>query len=247
MNNFVIRIKNLNKKYEIRHSREKRFLKSEVISRLKNKKKDRIQAADSINLTIQKGEFVGIIGPNGVGKSTLLKILSGIVIPDSGTVKVEGIVAPLLELMIGMQLYLSGRENIYLYGSMLGMTRKQINGVFNKIVEFAEMERFIDEELRNYSSGMQLRLAFSITIHSNATIFLIDEVLAVGDERFQKKCLKRMLEMNDEGKTILFVSHEMDLVINYCDRVLYLNQGKIIMDGKPRKVVSRYLNDSRNR
>jgi len=193
---------------------------------------------------VKKGEFFGIIGRNGSGKSTLLKVLAGIYQPDKGEVKINGMISPFLELGIGFNPELSGRDNVYLNATVLGMTKKQIDEKFDAIVAFSELERFIDQKLKNYSSGMQVRLAFSVAIHANREILLMDEVLAVGDELFQKKCLEQFGKIKASGKTIVFVSHDADAVRNYCDRVMLLRSGKVMGIGDPAEVSREYAREN---
>lgn len=189
-------------------------------------------ALNDINLTINKGETVGIIGPNGSGKSTLLKLIAGVSQPTKGTVKVHGRIAPLIELGAGFHPELTGRENVYLNGVILGMTRKEIDGKFQEIVDFAELWDFIDEPVKHYSSGMYLRLAFAVAIHTDPEILLVDEILAVGDESFQKKCFERIEELRSQGLNIIIVTHSTQQVINYCDTTILLAKGKIQSKGK---------------
>jgi ABC-type polysaccharide/polyol phosphate transport system ATPase subunit len=185
--------------------------------------------------------MVGIIGPNGAGKSTVLKLISRIIEPTSGRVEVNGRVSTLLELGAGFHPDLTGRENIYLNGSILGLSRKEIRQKFDSIVSFAELERFIDVPVKHYSSGMYVRLGFSVAIHIDPEILLIDEVLAVGDAAFQEKCLEKVEEMKGKGVTILLVSHDMNAVRNLCNRAIWLDYGMVRADGGPEEVVSRYL------
>lgn len=193
----------------------------------KNKGYEEFQALDKVSFEVKKGEFFGIIGRNGSGKSTLLKILAGIYQPDKGQVAVNGLISPFLELGIGFNPELSGRDNVYLNATVLGLSKKQIDAKFEDIVRFSELERFIDQKLKNYSSGMQVRLAFSVAIHANRDILLMDEVLAVGDSNFQKKCYQYFNEIRGK-KTVLFVSHDTENMKKFCKRTLVLNEGKII-------------------
>ena len=198
-------------------------------------------ALKDISLEIQRGEVLGIIGPNGAGKSTLLKILSRITKPTSGRAEIHGRVGSLLEVGTGFHPELTGRENIYLNGAILGMRRAEIQRNFDRIVEFAEVERFLDVPIKRYSSGMAMRLAFSVAAHLEPEILLVDEVLAVGDAAFQKRCLGRMGDVAREGRTVLFVSHNMQAVLALCQRVVLLEAGKILDQGSPAAVVRRYL------
>jgi ABC-2 type transport system ATP-binding protein len=191
------------------------------------------QALRDVNLEIQAGQSVGLIGPNGSGKSTLLKILTGILRPTTGTVEVNGRVSSLLELGAGFNGELSGRDNIFLNASLLGLSRKETEGLFDSIVEFSELEEFIDNPVKHYSSGMYVRLGFSVAVHVDPDILLVDEVLAVGDEAFARKCLDKIAEFQREGRTILFVTHSLDLVDRICDRGVVLDHGRVVFDGDP--------------
>jgi homopolymeric O-antigen transport system ATP-binding protein len=198
-------------------------------------------ALQNISFEVQRGEVVGIIGHNGAGKSTLLKILSRITDPTCGFAEIDGRVSALLEVGTGFHHDLSGRENIYLSGAILGMKRAQINHNFDKIVEFSEVEKFIDTPVKHYSSGMYLRLAFAVAAHLDPEILLIDEVLAVGDAAFQRKCLGKMEDVSKAGRTVLFVSHNMGAVRNLCSRAILLNQGRIQASGATQDVIQEYL------
>jgi ABC-2 type transport system ATP-binding protein len=191
------------------------------------------KALQDVNLEIQAGQSVGLIGPNGSGKSTLLKILTGILRPTTGTVEVNGRVSSLLELGAGFNGELSGRDNIYLNASLLGLSRKETEGLFDSIVEFSELEEFIDNPVKHYSSGMYVRLGFAVAVHVDPDILLVDEVLAVGDEAFARKCLDKIAEFQREGRTILFVTHALDLVDRICDRGVVLDHGRVVFDGDP--------------
>ena len=197
-------------------------------------------ALDNISFDIKKGETVGIIGPNGSGKSTILKLIAGVMSPTTGTVKVNGNVSPLIELGAGFHFELSGRENIYLNGSILGLTQKQIEAQFKSIVDFADLWEFIDQPVKKYSSGMYMRLGFSIAVHVNPQILLIDEILAVGDEAFQKKCFKRMEEFKKQGVTIIFVSHDLSAIEKFCSKVIFINKSKLENIGKPTQIIEAY-------
>jgi ABC-2 type transport system ATP-binding protein len=191
------------------------------------------QALQDVNLAIEAGQSVGLIGPNGSGKSTLLKILTGILRPTTGTVEVNGRISSLLELGAGFNGELSGRDNIYLNASLLGLSRKETDGLFDSIVEFSELAEFIDNPVKHYSSGMYVRLGFAVAVHVDPDILLVDEVLAVGDEAFARKCLDKIAQFQREGRTILFVTHSLDLVDEICDRGVVLSHGKVIFDGDP--------------
>ena len=194
---------------------------------------ERFYALRDVTLDIGSGHTVGLIGPNGSGKSTLLKILTGILRPSSGEVEVSGRVSSLLELGAGFNGELSGRDNVYLNASLLGLSRKETDGLFDSIVGFSELDDFIDNPVKHYSSGMYVRLGFAVAVHVDPDILLVDEVLAVGDEAFAKKCLDKIAEFQQEGRTILFVTHSLDLVDRICDRGIVLDHGKVVFDGDP--------------
>ena len=202
---------------------------------------EEFKALDDVSFEVKKGEFFGIIGRNGSGKSTLLKILAGIYQADQGKVHISGMISPFLELGIGFNPELSGRDNIYLNATVLGMTKKQIDAKFDAIVAFSELERFIDQKLKNYSSGMQVRLAFSVSIHANRDILLMDEVLAVGDGNFQRKCLDTFKQYREIGKTVVLVTHDIETAQSFCDRLMLIQLGKIVMLGEPHVVGGEYL------
>lgn len=215
-------------------------LKESFLNIFKKKTYEKFNALHHVNLTVNKGEFVGIVGRNGSGKSTLLKIMAGIYQPTSGSLKTQGSIAPFLELGIGFQHELTARENIFLNATLLGLSRKQIISKFHKIVGFAEIEKFLDLKIKNYSSGMQARLAFAIAKEADAEIYLCDEILAVGDEQFQQKCLAVFKEWKQQGKTIVFVSHNAALVEQFCDRAVLLEKGQITFSGSPGEVLQQY-------
>lgn len=201
-----------------------------------------IWALKDVSFKIKRGEIVGIIGRNGAGKSTLLKILSRITEPTTGFVDIYGRVGSLLEVGTGFHQELTGRENVYLNGAILGMTRAETEKKFDEIVAFSEVGKFIDTPVKHYSSGMYLRLAFAVAAHLEPEILLVDEVLAVGDARFQKKCLSKMQDVGEQGRTVLFVSHNMPAITRLCERTILLDEGKVIADGPSYQVVSTYLN-----
>ncbi|MGH7796425.1 MAG: ABC transporter ATP-binding protein [Candidatus Binatia bacterium] len=216
-------------------------LSSRSISRGGRGSQENFQALQNVSFEIKQGEAVGIVGRNGAGKSTLLKILSRITEPDEGSVEYFGRIGSLLEVGTGFHMELSGRENVYLNGAILGMRKQEIDRKFDEIVDFAEMDRFIDTPVKHYSSGMQLRLAFAVAAHLEPEILLVDEVLAVGDARFQKKCLSKMADVGQHGRTVLFVSHNMPAVTRLCKRCLLLENGRLVKDGPSHEVVSAYL------
>jgi len=200
-------------------------------------------ALNDINFEIKRGEVIGIIGPNGSGKSTILKLIANVMSPTSGSVTVSGKVSPLIELGAGMHPELTGRENIYLNGSILGLSQKEISKNFDSIVSFAELKDFIDTPVKHYSSGMYMRLAFAIAVHVNPEILLVDEILAVGDTSFQSKCFTKMEEFKkDKNITTVFVSHNMEQIKKFCSRVIYLNHSKIVDEGLPSNICKTYSN-----
>jgi ABC-type polysaccharide/polyol phosphate transport system ATPase subunit len=202
-------------------------------------------ALDEVSFNITKGETVGIIGPNGSGKSTILKLIAGVMSATTGKVKVHGSISPLIELGAGMHPELTGRENIYLNGAILGLKRRQIDAQLQSIIDFSEIAQFIDQPVKHYSSGMYMRLAFAIAVHVDPEILIVDEILAVGDEAFQAKCFKRMEEFKQKGVTIIFVSHNLNQVNNFCDRVIYINHSKVIMQGSTKEACEKYLADNK--
>ncbi len=237
--NPIIEIKNVSKRFVIPHEREN-SLKGTILSSWKKKSYEKFYALKDVSFSVNPGEFIGVIGRNGSGKSTLLKILAGVYVPDTGHVYVHGAISPFLELGVGFNGELSGRENIYLYGAVLGMDRKEIDSKFDDIVAFAELEKFMDTKMKHYSSGMYVRLAFSIAIQSSAPILLIDEALAVGDANFQEKCFAVFERYKKEGKTVVFVSHDLSAVEKWCDKCILLENGKINMIDGTKTVVGKY-------
>jgi ABC-2 type transport system ATP-binding protein len=197
-------------------------------------------ALKDVSFSIKKGEFFGIVGRNGSGKSTMLKLLAGIYQPSQGNIMTKGKLVPFIELGVGFNTELTGRENVYLNGAMLGFSRKEINAMYTDIVSFAELEKFMDQKLKNYSSGMQVRLAFSMATRAKADILLIDEVLAVGDADFQRKCFDYFRAIKGAGTTVIFVSHDMNAVREYCDRAILIEDSQLIEEGPPNKIASSY-------
>lgn len=204
-------------------------------------KKEVREILKDINLTIKQGEVVGLIGVNGSGKSTLLKLMTKIIYPNKGKIITNGKLTSLLELGAGFHPDFSGRENIYFNASIFGLTRKEIDSRIQKIIEFSELEGFIDNPVRTYSSGMYMRLAFSVAINVDADILLVDEILSVGDQHFQEKCFKKIEELKEQGKTIVIVTHTMGAVERFCTRAVWLHEGKVRMDGDTKTVVEEYL------
>jgi len=202
---------------------------------------DEFQALHDVSFTIDRSETVGIIGRNGSGKSTTLKLIAGVTAPSSGRVHVRGRVSPLIELGAGFHPDLTGRENVHLNGSILGMSDREINEQFDAIVDFAELREFIDMPVKRYSSGMYVRLGFAVAVHSNPEILLIDEVLSVGDSFFQEKCIEKMHEFQRNGTTIVVVSHSTELVSTFCERAIWIDHGEVLADDRSDEVVRRYL------
>ena len=235
----AIEIRNVNKQFVLRHTRS---MKEAFVWLMKGRKGDlseRFHALTDVSLTIEQGETVALLGFNGSGKSTLLKHMSGVMRPDTGSVRTRGRVAGLIEVGAGFHPDLSGRDNVYLNGAILGMEREEIEAKFDSIVDFSEIGQFIDTEVKFYSSGMYLRLAFAVAVHTSPEVFLIDEILAVGDEPFQKKCLAKIKELAAEGKTLVVVSHDLDMVAKICDRGVLLDHGNVLMDGPVDDVIAR--------
>ncbi|MFZ2153309.1 MAG: ABC transporter ATP-binding protein [Microgenomates group bacterium] len=210
------------------HNNQKTFKEFLPALFLGEKTVDRFTALQDISFEIKKGECIGIIGPNGSGKSTILKLIARVMSPSSGTVHVHGKVSPLIELGAGMHPELTGRENIYLNGAILGLHRREIDANLQGIIDFSELSEFIDQPIKHYSSGMYMRLAFSIAIHVNPEILIVDEILAVGDPEFQTKCITRMNQFKKKGVTTVFVSHDLDLVYKFCTRVIKLNHPRVV-------------------
>ena len=259
MSDIVIKAENLGKSYIIGHQAKERYValrdvitnKAKAMwSRIRNPQyhtHDNIEelwALKDINFEVQRGERIGIIGPNGAGKSTLLKVLSRITEPTTGKVRIKGSVSSLLEVGTGFHPELTGRENIFLNGAILGMTRQEIKGKFDEIVAFAELEKFLDTPVKRYSSGMYVRLAFAVAAHLEPEILLVDEVLAVGDVGFQRKCLGKMEEVSHEGRTVLFVSHNMGAVSQLCQKGILLRNGFLEQYGNVANVIDSYLHDT---
>ena len=235
----AIEVKNVNKTFRIPKEKSN-SVKSLIISGLKGGQYESLHILQNINLEIKHGEFFGIVGRNGSGKSTLLKLLAGIYTPDSGSIMVNGNLTPFIELGVGFNPELTGKENVYLNGALLGMSRREVDSIYHEIVDFAELSDFMDQKLKNYSSGMQVRLAFSIAIQSKSDILLFDEVLAVGDASFQRKCFDKFEQYKAEKKTVILVSHNMGDVRKFCTNALLIADGKIIDYGDPNKIAMHY-------
>ena len=236
----ALSVKNVSKAFKInKESRD--TLKSMFINMFKRNEHHTFYALSDVSFDVKKGEFLGIIGRNGSGKSTLLKIIAGIYHADSGEVKVNGHIVPFLELGVGFNPELTARENIFLNGTILGLTRKEIHRKFDDIVEFAEIGDFLDTPVKNFSSGMYVRLAFSIAMEVEADIYILDEVLSVGDVGFQRKSIARLEKLISNGATVIFVSHSMDQIRKYCERVVWLDGGKVVDIGRAKAITEKFL------
>jgi lipopolysaccharide transport system ATP-binding protein len=254
MSNLIIKIENLSKQYKIGKKFDNTLydnINSKINSfgnvfrskktKKREEKSDYIWALKDISLNIKEGDVVGIIGKNGSGKSTLLKLISNISFPTSGKIRLKGRVGSLLEVGMGFHRELTGRDNIFLYGAILGMMRKEIMQKFDSIVNFSEVEDFLDTPIKYYSSGMNVRLAFSVASHLETEILILDEVLAVGDINFQKKCIKKIKEIACSGRTILFVSHSIDNLQKICSKSIFLEKGQLIDYSSTEKIKEKYL------
>ena len=242
-NQVAITVKNVQKTFNV-YLDKANTVKERLLFLFSRNRKEKREVLKDINIEINKGEVVALIGTNGSGKSTLLKLMTKIIYPNKGTVETYGKLTSLLELGAGFHPDFSGRENIYFNASIFGLTRSQIDERLDKIIEFSELEGFIDNPVRTYSSGMYMRLAFSVAINVDADILLIDEILSVGDQHFQEKCYKKIEELKDEGKTIVFVTHSMGAVERFCTRAVWLHQGNIKMDGEVKPVLETYLKET---
>lgn len=237
MQDKVISLNHVSKRFS---KGQQTLLKEALLDIFRKGNKDEFWALKDVSFTIEKGETVGIVGKNGSGKSTLLKIIAGVMYPSSGDVAVNGRVSPLIELGAGFNAELSGRENVYLNGTILGLSKKEIDERFNSIVDFAELGEFMDMPVKHYSSGMYMRLGFSVAVHTEPKILLVDEILAVGDTAFQEKCFLKMEEFKKRGVTIVLISHSETQVEKFCDRAIILKQGKVVFDGDTKKAFVEY-------
>ena len=235
----AIEFRNVTKRFYLKEGRTLRELAQAVLTR--QSQGDEFRALENVNFKVGHGETMGVVGRNGSGKSTALKLIAGVTAPSSGEVYVSGRVSPLIELGAGFHPDLTGRENVHLNGSILGMSDREINEQFDAIVDFAELQDFIDTPVKRYSSGMYVRLGFAVAVYSNPEVLLIDEVLSVGDAFFQEKCLARMHEFQAAGTTIILVSHSANLITNFCQRALWLDHGHLVADGGAKDVIDRYL------
>jgi ABC-2 type transport system ATP-binding protein len=235
----AIKVHDLHKSFDLPENKSTSIKQLFVNIGKKNIKK-RQKVLDGIDFEIKKGDFFGIIGRNGSGKSTLLKLIAGVYTPDSGAIEVHGNLTPFIELGVGFNPELSGRDNVYLSASLLGFTRKQVDAIYDEIVEFAELQDAMDKKLKNYSSGMQVRLAFAIAVKAKNDILVFDEVLAVGDEAFQQKCINVFEEYKRNKQTVVFVTHDMSAVKHFCDRAILINEGELVKSGSVNEVVDHY-------
>jgi ABC-type polysaccharide/polyol phosphate transport system ATPase subunit len=239
----AVRFDNVSKKFTLRHERRRSFQEAALaFLQSRGNSREELWALKDVSFAVERGKTLGIIGPNGSGKSTVLKLITRILEPTSGRIDVQGRVSALIELGTGFHPDLTARENVYLNGSLLGFSRKEMRAKFDSIVEFSELEKFIDVPIKHYSSGMHMRLGFAVAIHVDPDILLIDEILAVGDQAFQNKCLGKISELKNHGVTILFVSHDLEAVRNLCPSAIWLEDGVIQERGTTERVIDSYLN-----
>lgn len=235
----AVSIRDIHKEFVLPQSKNT-SLKQAAVNIVKKNNKVTQNVLDGISFDIHKGDFFGIVGRNGNGKSTLLKLIAGVYSPTAGEIVVNGGLTPFIELGVGFNPELSGRDNVYLNGALLGFGRKQMEAMYDEIVDFAELGPFMDQKLKNYSSGMQVRLAFSIAIKAKNDVLIFDEVLAVGDEAFQRKCLDVFERYKAEGQTVILVTHDMDTVRQFCNKAVLINEGRLTLSGDPRKIAAEY-------
>ena len=238
----AVKVTSLNKTFKLPHEQHS-GIKQLLINTLSGKGERGYElqhVLKDVSFEVDKGDFFGVVGRNGSGKSTLLKLLAGIYTPDSGNIKVDGSLVPFIELGVGFNPELTGRENVYMNGALLGFSKSQMEAMYDDIVAFAELERFMDQKLKNYSSGMQVRLAFSIAIRAKSDILVLDEVLAVGDEAFQRKCYQYFAEIKKQGQTVILVTHSMETVLQFCNKALLIDKGHKTEIGTPLKIAQIY-------
>lgn len=236
----IVRVADVSKSFRLPHEKHT-SVKSLFVNIFKRKRGyEKQEVLRDISFEIEEGDFFGIVGRNGSGKSTLLKLIAGIYSPDTGSIDVKGKLTPFIELGVGFNPELSGRDNVFLNGALLGFNRKEVTKMYDDIVAFAELERFMDQKLKNYSSGMQVRLAFSIAIQAKSDILMLDEVLAVGDAAFQQKCFDYFTQLKKEKRTVIFVSHDMSAVTRFCTKAIYLKDGDLIQTGLPEDIAEVY-------
>jgi ABC-type polysaccharide/polyol phosphate transport system ATPase subunit len=239
----AIEVAGVSKTFRIPHE-HRTYFKEYFLHPLRRTTYERNDALRDVTFSVEEGEFFGIVGPNGSGKSTLLRILAGIYVPDTGRVRVNGLLSPFIELGVGFDPDLTARDNIRINTTLAGLSKRQLDAKFDEILEFAELERFVDQQVKNYSSGMIMRLAFSIAIQIPFDVLLLDEVLAVGDESFQQKCFETFERFKEEGKTIVLVTHQLDLLSRFCDHVLLIEQGVARAAGSPEDVIDAYRHET---
>lgn len=240
-NEYAIKVKGLYKSFRLPHDRSSGLKQAAVSFFNRNRGFETQHVLKDITFEVKKGEFFGIVGRNGSGKSTLLKLLAGIYAPDKGLVDIKGSLTPFIELGVGFNFELTGRENVFLNCALLGLSRSEVEAIYDSIVEFAELEKFMDQKLKNYSSGMQVRLAFAIAVKSTSDILIFDEVLAVGDTNFQKKCFEYFRSIKeDPTRTVVLVTHDMAAVEKFCDRAIVIKEGKLVYDGTPHEAAVEY-------
>jgi ABC-2 type transport system ATP-binding protein len=237
----AIRVDGVSKSFMLPHEKQT-SIKQFFLKPFKKRTYERQQVLKNISFDIKQGEFFGIVGRNGSGKSTLLKLLAGIYTPDTGHIQINGKLTPFIELGVGFNFELTGRENVFLNGALLGFGRAEMEAMYKDIVAFAELERFMDQQLKNYSSGMQVRLAFSIAIRANSEILLLDEVLAVGDANFQRKCFNYFKQLKKDKRTVVFVSHDATAVQEFCDKAVLIDDGRVAFIGSPVEAIAEYNN-----
>lgn len=236
----IVQVRSVSKDFLLPHLRST-TIKGRVLNLFRSERVKEVQhALRDIDLDIPRGEFLGVVGRNGSGKSTLLKIMASVYVPTRGEVTVRGRVVPFLELGVGFNPELTGRDNVYLNAALLGFSKREVDGMYDDIVAFAELEGFMDQKLKNYSSGMRVRVAFSVATHARADILLVDEVLAVGDAAFQRKCADHFRELKRGDTTIVFVTHDMDAVREFCDRVILIEDNRLVAEGGAAEVTTRY-------
>ncbi len=243
---WAIKLDNISKTFKLPHEKQS-SLKGLFLNSFKTKKYEKQMAVNDVSFEVKKGEFFGVVGRNGSGKSTLLKMIAGVYQPNKGKIKINGSLVPFIELGVGFNPELTGRDNVFLNGALLGFSRKQMQEMYEEIVEFAELEKFMDQKLKNYSSGMQVRLAFSIAIRAQSDILLLDEVLAVGDTIFQQKCFNYFHQLKKQEKTVILVSHDSNALRQYCTNGVLIDEGKIITEGNIEKVLDDYNDIVNNR
>jgi ABC-type polysaccharide/polyol phosphate transport system ATPase subunit len=235
----AIDVEGISKAFLIPHE-QRTYFKEYFLHPLRRMTYERNEALRDVTFSVEQGEFFGLMGPNGSGKSTLLRILAGIYVPDRGRVRVRGLLSPFIELGVGFNPELNARDNIRISATLAGLTTRELDDRFDDILAFAELERFVDQKLKNYSSGMIVRLAYSIAIQIPFEVLLLDEALAVGDQSFKEKCYDTFHRFKDEGKTVVFVSHSLENIRRFCDRVLLLEKGEVRAQGNPEEVIGLY-------